>query len=110
MKYVEKMGYRADIVTNGVEALDILKQIPYDLVLMDVQMPVMDGLNATRYIRNPETGVLNADVPILAMTAHATDDDMEKCMDAGMNGYISKPVTKEKLEECINDILIQIHS
>jgi len=110
MKFVEKMGYRADIVTNGVEALDILKHIPYDLVLMDVQMPVMDGLNATRYIRNPETGVLNADVPILAMTAHATDDDMDKCMEAGMNGYISKPVTKEKLEECINDILIQIHS
>lgn len=110
MKFVEKMGYRADIVTNGVEALDALKNIPYDLVLMDVQMPVMDGLNATRLIRNPDSRVLNKAVPILAMTAHATDDDMEKCMDAGMTGYISKPVTKEKLEECINDILIHVHS
>lgn len=110
MKFVEKMGYHADIVTNGVEAIDVLKSIPYDLVLMDVQMPVMDGLNATRYIRNPATGVLNTDVPILAMTAHATEGDMERCMDAGMTGYISKPVTKEKLEECINDILIHIHS
>lgn len=110
MKFVEKMGYHADIVTNGVEAIDVLKSIPYDLVLMDVQMPVMDGLNATRYIRNPDTGVLNTAVPILAMTAHATEGDMERCMDAGMTGYISKPVTKEKLEECINDILIHIHS
>ncbi len=110
LKYVEKMGYRADIVNNGREAVDSLKTVSYDLVLMDVQMPVMDGLSATRLIRNPETGVLNADVPVLAMTAHATEDDMIKCLNAGMNGYITKPMTREKLEECINNILIHVHS
>jgi CheY-like chemotaxis protein len=77
---------------------------------MDVQMPVMDGLSATRLIRNLETGVVNANVPILAMTAHATPEDMEKCLDAGMNGYLSKPINKEKFEDCVSEILNHAHS
>jgi signal transduction histidine kinase len=105
LKFIEKLGYSADIVNNGVEAVDALKSTPYDLVLMDVQMPVMDGLLATQLIRDPQSGVLNAQVPILAMTAHAMNDDREKCLDVGMNGYISKPIDQQKLAETIRQVL-----
>ncbi|GAB6094944.1 hypothetical protein JCM14469_11960 [Desulfatiferula olefinivorans] len=105
LKFIEKLGYSADIVNNGVEAVRALKSTPYDLVLMDVQMPVMDGLLATQLIRDPRSGVLNAGVPILAMTAHAMDDDRDKCLGAGMNGYISKPIDHRELAESIRTVL-----
>ncbi|NEP20309.1 MAG: response regulator, partial [Leptolyngbya sp. SIO4C1] len=88
-------GYQADIANNGREALEALQRQPYDLVLMDVQMPEMDGLEATRQIRaNPSL----AQPHIVAMTAHAMRGDQEECLSAGMNGYISKPVRKRELE------------
>ncbi len=90
---LKKFGLRADFVANGQEALKALQDIPYDLVLMDVQMPEMDGLTATRRIRDPQSSVLNHDVPVIAMTAHAMAGDREKCLDAGMNGYVPKPVS-----------------
>lgn len=105
LKYIERLGYKADIVNNGVEAIDALKVTPYDLVLMDVQMPVMDGFLATQMIRDPQSGVLNGNVPILAMTAHAMNDDKEKCLEAGMNGYISKPINQQILAESIREML-----
>ncbi len=94
---LKKMGLNADAVANGAEAVKALTAIPYDLVLMDVQMPEMDGLEATRRIRNPMSGVLNNRVPILAMTASAMQGDQDKCLNAGMDGYVSKPVAPLEL-------------
>jgi PAS domain S-box-containing protein len=94
---LKRIGYCGDVVANGLEAVRALTQIPYDAVLMDVQMPEMDGLEATRRIRNPKTGVLNLRVPIIAMTAHAMKRDQDQCLEAGMDDYIAKPVQFEEL-------------
>ena len=94
---LEKLGLRADAVANGAEVVTALETLPYDLVLMDVQMPVMDGLEATRRIRDPQSTVRNHAVPIIAMTAHAMQGDQEACLQAGMNDYVSKPVTPQAL-------------
>jgi PAS domain S-box-containing protein len=99
MGILRKLGQRADAVSDGSEAIAVLKEIPYDLVLMDVQMPVMDGLEATRLIRKSTTGVLNTDIPVIAMTAHALGGDKQLCLDAGMNDYVSKPVEPQLLAE-----------
>ncbi len=88
---LRKKGYRIDIANDGQEALEKLDlaEVPYDLVLMDIQMPVLDGLEATRMLRrDPRWERL----PVVAMTAHAMTGDREKCLEAGMTGYISKPV------------------
>jgi CheY-like chemotaxis protein/HPt (histidine-containing phosphotransfer) domain-containing protein len=103
---LQRLGLRATVAANGAEAVRALETIPYDLVLMDVQMPVMDGLAATRQIRDPQTRVLNHQVPIIAMTAHAVRGDREKCLQAGMNDYVTKPVEVSSLvaalERCLN--------
>ncbi|MCF8118739.1 MAG: PAS domain S-box protein, partial [Deltaproteobacteria bacterium] len=102
---LKKLGVRADAVADGAEAVKALETIPYDLVFMDVQMPVMDGLTATREIRNrgKETG----SVPIIAMTAHAMEGDREKCLNAGMDDYVAKPVSPDAvagiLEKWLSD-------
>jgi signal transduction histidine kinase/CheY-like chemotaxis protein len=91
---LRKEGYRVEVRSNGEEAIAALHQSPYELVLMDLQMPVLDGLTATRRIRaNPRWQHL----PIIAMTAHAMEEDREVCIQAGMNGYLSKPVTSTHL-------------
>ena len=94
---LKKLGLRADAVANGQEAIRSLESLPYDLVLMDVQMPEMDGYEATREIRNPESYVLNHQIPVIAMTANAMKGDREKCHEAGMNDYLSKPVSPHEL-------------
>jgi PAS domain S-box-containing protein len=94
---LKKLGFKADIAANGVEALKALEIIPYDLVLMDVQMPEMDGLEATRRIRDPHSSVLNHTLPIVAMTAHAMQADRESCMAAGMDDYVAKPIDSREL-------------
>ena len=80
---LKKLGLRADAVANGAEALKALETLPYDLVLMDVQMPEMDGFEATRQIRNSESAIINHQIPIIAMTAHAMQGDRERCLAGG---------------------------
>jgi PAS domain S-box-containing protein len=99
---LKKLGWHADTVANGAEALISLETIPYDLVLMDVQMPEMDGLEATRRIRNPQSAVINHGIPIIAMTAHAMQGDRERCLEAGMNDYVTKPVSPQALVEALD--------
>jgi CheY-like chemotaxis protein/HPt (histidine-containing phosphotransfer) domain-containing protein len=94
---LKRVGCCGDAVANGLEAVQALSQIPYDIVLMDVQMPELDGLEATRRIRDPQTGVLNPSVPIIAMTAHAMKGDQDKCLAAGMDDYLAKPVQLDQL-------------
>ncbi|MBF0200214.1 MAG: response regulator [Desulfamplus sp.] len=89
---LKKLGLSAHAVSNGREVIDALKIKPYHLVLMDIQMPEMDGLDASRQVRSSQSQVLNPDIPIIAMTAHAMAGDREMCLAAGMNGYISKPI------------------
>jgi two-component system sensor histidine kinase/response regulator len=79
--------------------------LTYDLVFMDVQMPEMDGFEATQYIRNPQSDVLNHDIPIVAMTAHATTGYKDKCLKAGMDDYISKPIKPAELSKAISKYL-----
>jgi PAS domain S-box-containing protein len=98
---LKKLGLKADAVANGREAITALKTIPYDLVLMDVQMPEMDGLEATHQIRNPQSAVRNHQIPIIAMTAHAMQGNRERYLKAGMNDYVSKPVAPKALAEAI---------
>jgi PAS domain S-box-containing protein len=89
---LNRLGFQCDIVENGQSALDILKDKVYDLIFMDIQMPVMDGITASKAIRNQSTPVRRHDVPIVAMTAHAMRDSRQKCLDAGMDDFISKPI------------------
>jgi PAS domain S-box-containing protein len=96
-----KLGLRADAVADGAEAIDALESVAYDLVLMDVQMPQMDGFEATRHVRDPHSAVRNHDIPIIAMTAHAMQGDRQRCLDAGMNDYITKPVSPQALAETL---------
>jgi signal transduction histidine kinase/DNA-binding response OmpR family regulator len=98
---LKKLGLRAEAVANGAEAVKLLETIPYDLVLMDVQMPEMDGLEATRHIRNPQSAVLNHQIPIIAMTAHAMQGNRERCLEAGMNDYVSKPISPQALAKAL---------
>ena len=114
-KQLENLGYRADVAANGFEALEAIGKMPYDLVLMDCQMPEMDGYEATAAIRAQEKSrdaktdecALNspanscARLPVIAMTAHAIDGERERCLAAGMDDYISKPVNKKALGETI---------
>ena len=94
---LKKLGLRADTVASGTEALEALRTLPYDLVLMDVQMPEMDGLTATRLLRAPESPVRNPRLPVIAMTARAMQGDREMCLAAGMDDYVVKPVTFQSL-------------
>jgi PAS domain S-box-containing protein len=97
MKILERLGYRADLAANGLEALAALRGAHYDLVLMDCQMPELDGFEATRRIRDPLSPVRDHHVPIIAMTAHVMKGDREKCLAAGMDDYLGKPVRPEEL-------------
>ncbi len=99
---LSKMNIRPDIASNGAEAIRILESKIYDLILMDIQMPVMDGLAATRIIRDKNSKVINHDVKIIAMTAHALKGDREKCLASGMDDYVSKPVKPKDLSDAIS--------
>jgi signal transduction histidine kinase/DNA-binding response OmpR family regulator len=93
---LEKRGHRVSLARNGLEALEKLEKQPFDLVLMDVQMPVMDGLEATRRIREREKAT-GRHIPVIAMTAHALSGDREMVLGAGMDDYLTKPIDTQKL-------------
>ena len=94
---LKKQGYRVDVVANGREAVHALQRIPYDLVFMDCQMPEMDGFEATKAIRLPESKVLNSHIPVIALTAYAMQGDRERCEQAGMDDYLAKPIRPAEL-------------
>ena len=107
---LQKLGYRADTVSNGLEAIKILRQVPYDVVLMDVEMPEIDGITATqqilqeRSLQPPENGgdlLRNSDPYIIALTAYATSEDQQKCLEAGMKDFLTKPIRPEKLSAAL---------
>ncbi|TFH49805.1 MAG: PAS domain-containing sensor histidine kinase [Methanothrix sp.] len=98
---LRKMGLQADVVANGLEAVNALQIIPYDLVLMDCQMPEMDGFEATGKIRQQGSKTLNPCIPIIAMTALAMQGDREECIQAGMNDFIAKPVQQRELAKML---------
>jgi signal transduction histidine kinase/DNA-binding response OmpR family regulator len=98
LRILEQMGYRADVASNGIEAIESIQRQSYDVILMDVQMPEMDGLDATRSIRK----LINIKQPrIVAMTANAMQGDREMCIAAGMNDYISKPIRVNELKDAL---------
>ena len=96
---LKSTGHTIDVAGNGVEAIETIKTNPYDVVLMDIHMPEMDGIMATKRIR--ETGGDNAQIPIIALTANAMRGDREKYLAAGMNDYVSKPIDPAKLHEAL---------
>lgn len=104
---VAKFGLQADVVGNGIEAIASLKRTPYDIVLMDVQMPELDGLETSRRIRRGESGESAKSVPIVALTAHARSEDRHECIAAGMNDFASKPVLARELLEIFDRVLPQ---
>lgn len=105
---LEILGYEYDTANNGEEALAKFKGNHFDLLLMDVQMPKLDGYSATRLIRQFEASNSNARTPIIGITAHALSEDRDKCIQAGMDDYLSKPFRQEQLEEKINQVLSKI--
>lgn len=102
---LEKFGFKVDGATNGKEAISALASAEYDLVLMDLQMPEMDGLEASQKIREGQFHVRNPDVPIIALTANAMKGDRERCLAAGMNDYVSKPINPKNLLATIEKLL-----
>ncbi len=104
---LEKLGLTVDAVDDGLQALDVLRNRNYDLVLMDCQMPELDGYEATAQIRQSQNMALNRQVPIIALTANALPQDREKCLQAGMDDYLSKPVTSSLLVEVLDKWLVQ---
>src|SRR5215469_6853562 len=103
MRILERLGHEVQIVNNGKDALRQAQAEEFDLILMDVQMPEMDGLEATNAIRNAEAGS-GKHIPIVAMTADAMKGDREKCLSAGMDGYLSKPVRIDELKQVMSAI------
>jgi CheY-like chemotaxis protein len=104
LKLLERLGYSADVAENGVEALASLERADYDLILMDRQMPEMDGLEATHRIRQREEALNLPPVHIVAMTANAIQGDREMCIEAGMDDYVSKPIRVEALIDAISKV------
>jgi len=99
IRLLEKMGHTVEVATNGRESLAALDAHPYPIILMDIQMPEMDGLEATRQIRSTKP---DTQQPwIIALTGHATEEDKNRCLEAGMNDYISKPIQAERLHEVL---------
>lgn len=107
-KILEKLGHHTDTVSDGNEALRALEQIPYDLVLMDCEMPEMDGFETTRRIRDAQSTVRWHAIPIIAMTAHDDVEDRKRCLAAGMNEFVSKPIEVATLAETLAKVMSSV--
>jgi CheY-like chemotaxis protein len=105
LRLLQQMGYRADLASNGIEAVESVQRQNYDVVLMDVQMPEMDGLEASRQINARLKP--NARPRIVAMTANAMQGDREMCIAAGMDDYLTKPIRVERLVEALNQVPVR---
>jgi two-component system sensor histidine kinase/response regulator len=103
LRLVEKQGHFVECVGNGLEVLDIVSTQAFELILMDIEMPEMDGFEATRRIREAEQST-GRHLPILAMTAHAMIGDEERCLTAGMDGYLSKPIDTKELFRILDEL------
>lgn len=106
---LQKNNYSVDCVENGQMALDYLEKDIYDAVIMDIMMPVMDGLTATKAIRalnRPDAGIIS----IIAMTANAFAEDVQRCLDAGMNAHLAKPLDIEKVKKTICEHTIELYN
>jgi PAS domain S-box-containing protein len=101
MRLLQRLGAEVQVASNGVEALQALRESDFDAVLMDCQMPHMDGYEATRRLRGPEERVRNPQIPVIALTAHALATDRTKCLTAGMNDYLTKPINPKHLQEAL---------
>jgi CheY-like chemotaxis protein len=102
---LKRMGHEVVTAKDGLEALSVVRRDNFDCILMDVQMPVMDGVEATKRIRSGSSGTLNAQVPIIAITAYAMTGDREKFLEAGMNDYVAKPVQVEDLKKALERVV-----
>ena len=107
-KVLERLGLASKVANNGQEAIDMLAKEEFDLVLMDGQMPVMDGYEATAVIRSGTVPGVNARIPVVALTAHAMVGEDKKCMDSGMNEYLTKPLERDKLIEVLGKYLQKV--
>jgi PAS domain S-box-containing protein len=104
-RQLEKLGHKVEVANNGARALEMLALQKYDVVIMDCQMPVLDGYEATRSIRAGQVPNLDRRVPIIALTAYAMESDRQKCLAAGMNEFVSKPIRYEELKAAIERVL-----
>jgi signal transduction histidine kinase/ActR/RegA family two-component response regulator len=107
VKILEKQGYNYQVAENGLEALKKIQEKTFDLVLMDIRMPEMDGIEATHHLRTDEAFMTDKFIPIIAVTAHDDAEEKQKCFDVGMNDYLTKPVNKDLLLEKIKEQLIK---
>jgi CheY-like chemotaxis protein len=105
-RLLEKRGHSVVVAGNGREALEVLEKERFDLVFMDVQMPIMDGLEATAAIRKRERAS-GDHLPVVALTAHAMKGDREKCLAGGMDGYLTKPIRPQELDEVLQTYLLR---
>jgi len=109
-RLLTQLGLKVTQAWNGAQALAILRQQHVDVVLMDCQMPIMDGYAATRAIRQPGSGMIDPHVPVIAMTAHALSGDRERCLAAGMTDYLSKPIDPKPLLAMLQEVLLNTHA
>ena len=103
-RLLRKRGHTVVVVQNGQEAVDAIESHAFDLALLDVQMPIMDGLTAAGLIRQKEASTGRSRLPLVAVTAHAMNGDREHCLEAGMDAYVSKPLSPQKLMDVIKEI------
>jgi two-component system sensor histidine kinase/response regulator len=106
VRLLEKRGHHVTVVGNGAEAIAVMDNHDFDLVFMDVQMPEMDGLEATAVIRGKEK-ITGKHQPIIALTAHAMKGDREKCISGGMDGYLTKPIRPQELDDVLEDYMVR---
>jgi len=100
-KLSEHLGYSTETASNGVKAISLLEKERFDIILMDIRMAPIDGIEASQQIREGAAGDLNKDIYIVALTAHALEGDREKCIESGLNDYLSKPLSLDRLNHCL---------